>query len=304
MKTSDLKKHIINCSVVALFAALGFTFASLCATQFTVGFFYEHSLLFALLLQFLVFTATALCFIFYFTKKETAYKLTISVFLLLDFVLILFYSLLATGFLYIVKDAESFELYLQSAGAWMDILFIVLQYLQVVILPSPSFVTLVAGTALFGAVKCFIYSFISIVLGSLTAFFIGRFLGYRAVSWMVGKETLDKWLKKIKGKDYVILTAMFVLPFFPDDVLCFVAGLSTMSTPYFVIMILISRAIAVATTCFSFSFIPFNTWWGILSWILILAAVVTLFILFYKNQEKIQTWFAEQKKKFKRDKKR
>ena len=44
-----------------------------------------------------------------------------------------------------------------------------------------------------------LYSFIGIFAGSVVAFAIGRCLGYRVVCWIVGKEDLDKWLKKIKG---------------------------------------------------------------------------------------------------------
>ncbi len=286
----------IAVALTVALAIIGFVFALLCAFYFQVGFFYRHRVLLTVLLLSVVFIITALTFFFYFFYKETAYKLTLSVFFLLDFVLILFFCLLATGFLTVVNSVESFKEYLLSAGAWMDVLFILLQYLQVIILPIPSFVTLVAGTALFGAVRCFLYSFFAIVLGSVTAFFIGRLLGYRAVAWMVGKDTLDTWLKKVKGKDNVILTAMFLLPLFPDDVLCFIAGLSSMTSKYFIIMIIIARAISVSTTCFSFDFIPFNTWWGILCWVLIGVFVAVLFILFYKNQDKIQRWLNKRKK--------
>ena len=286
----------ISVALITLLAVIGFIFAGLCANYFEVGFFYRYRILVSVMLFAVTFIVTALSFIFYFARLQVAYKLTLSIFFLWDFALILFFCLLATGFLTVVNSVESFKEYLLSAGVWMDILFIVLQYLQVIILPIPSFITLVAGTALFGSVKCFLYSFFAIVSGSVTAFFIGRFLGYRAVVWMVGKDTLERWLKKVKGRDNVVLTAMFILPLFPDDVLCFIAGLSSMTSKYFISMIIIARAISVSTTCFSFDFIPFNTWWGVLCWILIGVLVTVLFVLFYKNQEKIQKWLNKRKK--------
>lgn len=298
-KTSEAEKRNIPgaVAIILTLAIVGFIFVSLCCSYFTVGFFLKHRMLCTMTAYLLVGIATILAFFFYFVRNDTAYKLTISVFILLDFLLIVFFCFLKTGFLNIVHDVDSFKEYLDAAGAWKDVLFIVLQYLQVIILPIPSFVTLVAGTALFGAVKCFIYSFIAIVLGSLTAFFIGRFLGYKAVAWIVGKDALDNWQKKLKGKDNFILTAMFILPLFPDDILCFIAGLSSMTTKYFIFMIIIARAIAISTTCFSFDFIPFNTWWGILCWILIAALVIAMFIIFYKNHDKIQKWLDKHGKK-------
>lgn len=196
-----------------------------------------------------------------------------------------------TGFLEIFEDSERYKEYLEKAGVWMPVVYIILQYLQVIILPIPGFVSTVAGVALFGPLKAMLCSLVGVILGSLTAFVIGRKLGYKAVAWMVGKDDLDKWQKKIKGKDNFILTAMFILPLFPDDILCFVAGLSSMSWQYFVVMIVISRLIGIAGTCYSVNFIPFNTWWGILIWGILIAALVVAFVFLYKNMDAINNWF-------------
>ena len=179
----------------------------------------------------------------------------------------------------------------------MPILYIVLQYLQVVILPIPSIVSTVAGVALFGPFKTAVYSLIGIVLGSVTAFFVGRKLGNRAVSWIIGKETLLKWQKKLKGKDSLFLTVMFLLPVFPDDVLCFVAGLSSMKVKYFLLMISISRILAVFATCYSFQLIPFNTWWGLTLWGVFIVGIVAAFVVIYKNMDRLQAKIQEIKNK-------
>lgn len=232
----------------------------------------------------------ALAIVFYFLKKELIYKSFLTAFLLLLFAFTVLYILLKTGFLEIIRDKDSLEAYLEQAGTWMGVLFITLQFLQVIILPIPSFVTVAAGTALFGPLRCAIYSLIGIVIGSLTAFLVGRYVGYRAVAWLIGQDTLDKWLKKVKGKDKLLLSAMFLLPVFPDDILCFVAGLSSMSLIFFLVVILISRVIAIFTTCYSVTLIPFNTWWGITLWIVFFALVCILFVFLYKKSDAIQDW--------------
>ena len=86
-------------------------------------------------------------------------------------------------------------------------------------MPIPGVVTVGAGVLAFGEWRASLYSFIGIMIGSLIAFAIGRVIGYKAAAWMVGKDSLDKWLHKLKGKSNVLLTAMFLLPMFPDDVL-------------------------------------------------------------------------------------
>ena len=229
--------------------------------------------------------------------KETLSKTFISVYVFLLFCLLLIFIFQKTGFFKLVNSSEGLQQYLEKAGVWMPILYIVLQYLQVILLPIPTVVSTVAGLALFGPFETMIYSFIGIVFGSVTAFFIGRKLGYKAVVWIVGKETIDKWQKKLKGKDNLVLTLMFLLPLFPDDVLCFIAGLSSMSNRYFLVMILLTRLIGIAGTCYSFDFIPFNTWWGLLIWGIFIAAIVVGFIFVYKNMDKIQQFLKKLKRK-------
>ena len=192
-----------------------------------------------------------------------------------------------TGFFELLRSPERLKNFLEKAGVWTPTIYLLLQYLQVTILPLPSIVTTLVGVTLFGAWKASVYSVIAIYLGSITAFFIGRKLGKKAVVWMVGEESLQKWQSKLKGKDNFILTAMFFLPMFPDDILCFIAGLSSMSNMYFIVMIAIARIVSVVTCCYSFQLIPFNTWWGISIWIVIFISVITVCFLLYKNMDKI-----------------
>lgn len=277
-------------------------FAILCLNGVSYPLIKRNFVLFSILSGVLICGLYALAVWFTVSEKQTASKILLSTYVFILFCLILLLILQKTGFFEMVRDAEHLQSYLQKAGIWMPLLYILLQYLQVVVLPIPSVVSTVAGVALFGAFKTTIYSLIGIVLGSYTAFFIGRKLGHKAVVWMIGEDTLDKWQTKLKGKDNLFLTVMFLFPMFPDDVLCFLAGLSSMSTKYFLIMIVVCRILGVAGTCYSVDFIPFNTWWGILIWIAFFALILAAFIVIYKNMDKIQEklkhskWFHKTKK--------
>ncbi len=242
----------------------------------------------------------AVCFAaavtFLFLGKETLCRGSLALFLTALFFAVLLYVLLKTGFFAVMRDEALLEEYLRKSGVWMGAVFTLLQFLQVVILPIPSTVTVVAGAALFGPLVGSLLSLLGIVLGSLVAFLIGRYAGMRVVSWLVGRDTLEKWLKKIKGKDKLLLSAMFLLPVFPDDVLCFVAGLSSMSIPYFLVVILISRVLAIFATSYSVSLIPFDTWWGLLIWGILLVLVVLLFIVLYRKADVILGWFERRRR--------
>lgn len=152
---------------------------------------------------------------------------------------------------------------------------------------------------LFGPLKGSFLSCIGIIAGSIVSFFIGRIFGYKVVKWLVGKESLDKGLKTIKGKDKVILTFMFLFPFFPDDVLCFVAGITTVSPTFFIVMIFITRIISVFASSYSMnnSIIPYDTWWGILLWIIFFAFTVVVAYFICKKGDVIERFFNSKRKR-------
>lgn len=230
-------------------------------------------------------------------EKQTLFRLMISGYILFLFSFAIWFILQKTGFFQVVGDRDKLQAYLQKSGGWMPFLYILLQFLQVVLLPIPGFVSTAVGVTIFGPFISMLCSFIGVLFGSIFAFWIGRKLGYKAVAWMVGEDALKKWLKKVKGKDNFILTIMFVLPLFPDDILCFVAGLSTMTWQYFLSVVLAARAVGIACTCYSVNFIPFNTWWGILIWVGIIVSVALFCVLLYKRLDCWNDWLKEKSRK-------
>ena len=232
-------------------------------------------------------------------NRNFVYKITFLALVFMSITLAVLYVVKITGFWDKIGSVESLRKYVSGFGAYAVIIFIAIQFLQVVVLPVLGFITVSAGVLLFGAFRGSLYSVIGIVTASIVAFFIGRVFGYKVASWLVGKESLDKTLNMVKGKDKVILTFMFLFPFFPDDVLCFVAGLSSMSVPYYIVMITITRIINIVVSSYSIngSLIPYDTWWGILIWIGVFVAVAALCYVVYKYGDKIEDFFA---KKFKR----
>ena len=295
--------HILNASAVVFGCAAACALFVFGLLYDSIDFINEHRTLLVSLVMGLMFIVVLCSLIFYIFEFKSLYRLAICLIVCLLILSGIFFAVCATGFIKDMTSIEALREYIESSGNWAVWVFILFQFLQVVILPIPSTVTVMAGVALFGPLKCSIFSFIGIFIGSVLAFGIGRWLGYKVVSWIVGKEDLDKWLKKIKGKDYLILSIMFLLPLFPDDVLCFIAGLSSMTWGYFLVMIFVTRALSITLSAYSFDTIPFTTWWGILCWVLIISAVVALFWLVCKYSDKID-WFIKNKLGFKNLKKR
>ena len=87
----------------------------------------------------------ALDIVAYIKRKEFLYKACIIAYVMLVFASVVLYILLRTGFMEIAGDEELLKEYLERTGVWMSVLFVLLQFLQVVILPIPSTVTVVVG---------------------------------------------------------------------------------------------------------------------------------------------------------------
>lgn len=299
MKRTEILKYFVNILAIALASAIAFLFIAYGLNYKNLNFIAVHFNLLLSVSAVVIGIITFVGVLFFVFGKQSLYRLIVCFLIFLDICALVFYALCVTGLLGKINSVEALRSYISSSGGWAAVIFIVFCFLQVVLLPVPGSVAVAVGVAMFGPLKCALFSFIGIFIGSIVAFAIGRWIGYKAVCWIVGKESLDKWLNKIKGKDYLILSIMFLLPMFPDDVLCFIAGLSSMSWLYFLIMITITRAISVFSTAYSFELIPFTTWWGILIWVLLAALVLILFWLVCKYSDKIDT-FIKSKLKIKK----
>ncbi len=304
MKNNNLST-LLNIIALISFGVIGIVFSLLFFSSFNSGFIFENKVFITIASIVIILVILSLGLIFMFKPNDVIYKTSMLVLGVVAVVVIFLYVLKISGVFDKIQSVEELRRYVASFGGLADIIYIVMNVLQVVVLPIPGFVAIATGVALFGPLKATIYSFIGILIGSLIGFFIGKYLGYKVVKWLVGKETLDKWLNAVKNKDRIVLTFMFLFPLFPDDVLCFVAGLSSMSTPYFIIMIIICRLISSVVTSYSLngSLIPYNTTWGIIVWAIIIAVTVAVTILLYKHGDKIEKKVTSYlRKKFKGDK--
>ena len=295
MKFKSKVKITFSLFVLLLISMTTILFFVLYLSTFDGGFFFRNKSVLLFCVTVCVCVISILSLIFMVNDNKFIYKLTI---LVLSFIAIAFsvlYLLKVTGIYSKIHSVEDLRNYVASFGYMAVIIYVVMNFLQVVILPIPGFIAVGTGVALFGPFKTSVFSLIGILSGSLLAFFIGRYFGYKVVSWLIGKEELDKWLKHIENKDKIILTFMFLFPFFPDDVLCFVAGLSSMSNGYFVIMILVCRIISVFTSAYSMNgnIIPFNTWWGITLWVILIIFTIAFTVLLYKKGDDVENFFKD-----------
>ncbi len=228
-----------------------------------------------------------------FRNWETTFKLSITVLYIEAIFLIVYYLLNRSGFLASVNSADDVYNYINNSGGVAEIIFILANFLQVTIIPIPSTITTTAGALLFeGIWKPLYLTVIGLVVGSMFAFFLGRVFGVRFANWLVGEKTIAKYKAMTKGRDKIVLFYMFLFPFFPDDFLCILAGMTNYTYLGFFLLQVFSRTIGTLVTILmtkGILSIPMHGWW-IALWVVIIALVIILFVYTIKYSEKIENF--------------
>ena len=137
------------------------------------------------------------------------------------------------------NSIESFQDYIQGFGIFGPLILIFVQLSQVVLPILPAVVGYAAGSLLFGWLGGFLCNYIGISIGSLLAFYLARRYGASFVRRHVSPAAYDKyyhWTQK-KGFLWFLILTIF-LPVAPDDLICFLAGLTAISAKKFTIIIL------------------------------------------------------------------
>jgi len=247
--------------------------------------------LFKIIISFSIIVVYLLTYIFKWFKFNRLFKVTYIIFMLSCILSIIYSLLFKLGIIETFSSVHALKDYILSTKEKGVIVYILIQCSQVIFMPIPAAIICVVGTMIYGPLLCGIYCSIGILLGSFISFIIGKTFGYKIVAWIVGKENTDKYSTLIRKRGSFFLIIAFLLPMFPDDILCLIAGITKMKFKTFFWITLITRPIGVI--CMSFfssgSLIPFSGW-GIYAWIFILIIAIITTILIYKYQDRMQKY--------------
>jgi len=149
--------------------------------------------------------------------------------------------LYCSGFFQAVRSSDSLRAYIVRFSPCSHLLFFLVQFLSVVLAPIPSNITAAAGGVLFGTWPAFLLTFTAVVSGSLLVFQLARVLGRDFTDKIVSQRLSERYQGILRAKAPVFLTLAFLFPFFPDDMLCILAGLTDLSFRRFAVIVLLAR---------------------------------------------------------------
>lgn len=145
------------------------------------------------------------------------------------------------GYYDLFCDRQWLRSVVKSSGYAAPFIFVGLQIGQVVFAPVPGDVTGFLGGYMFGAWGGFLLSTIGLTVGSMLNFYIGRFMGERALRRIIRCETYEKYNDMVQYKGILVIIICFLIPGFPKDYLCLFLGLTTLPAGVFFVISTVGR---------------------------------------------------------------
>jgi uncharacterized membrane protein YdjX (TVP38/TMEM64 family) len=124
------------------------------------------------------------------------------------------------------KDQERVQEWIKGFGPWAPLVSIALNAAQVLAAPMPGQIIGVANGYLYGTWLGTLYSMVGLIVGRALAMLLGRWFGRRLVERLVDPEKLAHWDGIAQRRGPLFFFLVFLLPFLPDDLVCFLVGLS------------------------------------------------------------------------------
>src|ERR1041385_2669014 len=161
---------------------------------------------------------------------------------------------------------------IKGYGIWGPVILFVLFVLQVFIAFIPGQALMVASGYIYGFTGGLLITWISLVVGGQAAFWLARRYGRPFAEKFISAPILDRWDRSAAGQGIGFYVITLVMPFFPNDAMCYVAGLGNMKGRRFLIANTLGRGIASFLTVVIGAFssqIPALLWIGIVGFIVL-----------------------------------
>lgn len=186
-----------------------------------------------------------------------------------------------------LENREEIITAVKSLGIFAPLLFIILQMLQTVFAPIPGQVTGAVGGYIFGWWGI-LWTLIGSAIGYFIVFVLARHFGRPLLEKFFKKSALEKFDFLTTSKHSAFAFFMiFLLPGLPDDMVCYLAGLTTIPIKNLMVLILIGRLPSiVATNYIGAGFGKEN----LTPVIIATVATVIVFIIAWLYREKIVTY--------------
>ncbi|MBM6841245.1 TVP38/TMEM64 family protein [[Clostridium] spiroforme] len=147
----------------------------------------------------------------------------------------------------LLTNPELLQLYLKRLGWTAPLGFILIQIIQVVIPVIPGGISSAIGIIFFGPMLGFVYNYVGLLIGSYIVFKLVKLYGKSFILKVTDEKTYDKYIGWLdQGRKFEIFFSIAILlPGFPDDLLCMIAGLTNMSMKKYMLINILCKPVGL-----------------------------------------------------------
>jgi uncharacterized membrane protein YdjX (TVP38/TMEM64 family) len=203
-------------------------------------------------------------------------------------------AVLLVGFVFraqlldIFSTPEQLKSWIRTTGVIAPLAFMAAQAFQVIVFFIPGEVPQIAGGYLFGFWLGSLLSTLGILVGSTVSFLLSRLLGIPFVYALFQPDKVNQ-IRHVTGSSRAKMTFFlgFLIPGIPKDVLCYVAGLTPIRLPLFLMISTLGRLPGILGSALIGDAAAGKRW--ILAGLLF-AASALLFFVGFTFRDRIQTF--------------
>jgi len=190
------------------------------------------------------------------------------------------------------KSLDDIRVLIDNAGAWAWLIFSIIQIFSTVVLfiiPAQTTAFIVLALALFTPLEAFLLVAINTLIASLLNFSVGKLFGKVIVQKIISEETIIKYQEKLETKAKIYYPIMMLFPFFPDDEITMLAGLTPMTYRYFIPVTFVTRSVGIATYVFLGSTFNYQNF-TVLHWYQFIVIIGLLLYLVFFLADKLEKY--------------
>lgn len=182
-------------------------------------------------------------------SKSTIVKFIVIGLLVLAVLSYLAWDVIAKGpLMQLLSNRDQLIETINKAGLLAPLIYIILQTIQVVVAPIPGQIVGGVGGFLFGHWGI-LWTTIGSFIGFWLVFLIARKFGRPLIEKIFKKPAVEKFDFIINAKgSALIIFAIFLLPGFPDDLVCYIAGLTRLPMRKLMLISILGRFPTIVLT--------------------------------------------------------
>ncbi len=182
-------------------------------------------------------------------------------------------------------DRPKVQEFVTRFGPWAPLATILLHVAQVLLAPIPGQVIDAVNGYLFGTAWGTVYSLVGVIAGSSLAMALARRFGRPWAEKMIKREPLERLDSYSRQRGALFFFLVFLFPFLPDDVACFLAGLTPLPLTELIVLAAVGRLPGIFVANFVGANAAALTQTQIALFIAVLAALA---LAFWRYQERVE----------------